>query len=153
LYGGSTVHDVEIWYYQNNPGGISSATFTSNGSFARAQMSEFRGVSWTSPVDQTGTMSNTGGASASVSTSGAAISSGELAITNFQEDLGSADTGTLTPGSGWTNLGSNNSSSAEFHESFDYEIGPTKGVEASETVTASRSGTSWAGVIATFKAW
>jgi hypothetical protein len=61
----------EIWYYPNNPGGISSATFTINPANidAVAQMTEWRNVLTASPLDQTGTLTTASQLSATVSTS------------------------------------------------------------------------------------
>src|SRR5437763_8652068 len=46
----------EIWYYPNNPGGISSVTFTMNPATVNgnAQLSEWLGVAVASPLDQSG---------------------------------------------------------------------------------------------------
>src|SRR5438094_8068718 len=46
----------EIWYYPNNPGGISSVTFTMNPATinGNAQLSEWLGVATASPLDQSG---------------------------------------------------------------------------------------------------
>src|SRR5688572_25745979 len=45
--------EAEIWYYADNPGGISSASFSSSGATATAgQLSEWSGVATSSPVDK-----------------------------------------------------------------------------------------------------
>src|SRR5437660_940794 len=73
----------EIWYYPNNPGGISSITFTMNPATiaGNAQMSEWSGAD-TAPLDQSGSSTVlVPTASTVIATSGAMAQTGELVIT------------------------------------------------------------------------
>jgi hypothetical protein len=79
-----------------------------------------------------------------VTTSASIGSAGELAVTGF---LSSSGLSSYTPGSGWTNIGSSTSSGYDS----DYDLNPTSGSTLSESVTTSPQ-TTWAGVIASFKA-
>jgi hypothetical protein len=141
-----TAH-TQIWYYPNNPGGITSADFGVSPSSinAVAQMSEWSGVATTSPLDQSGTLTITSQQpNATISTSGATSAANELVIT----DIGFSPQGggnTYTPGSGWSNL--TNDPGNGFGS--DYRVDLPAAV-ASETVSYS-SDTTWAMVIATFK--
>src|SRR5437773_2467883 len=74
----------EIWYYPNNPGGISSITFTMNPATVNgnAQLSEWLGVATASPRDQSGGSAVRVAAPTSVlATAGALAPTGELVVT------------------------------------------------------------------------
>jgi hypothetical protein len=136
----------EIFYYANNPGGISTATFTiSPGSvFAQAQISEWRNVVAVSPLDGTGTFTaSTNQATATISTSAAMTTANELVITSdgFNPQAGQV----VTSGAGWNSVVNDvpNGFSAEYR----VDLGT---VVATETVT-SNVATTWALAIATFK--
>lgn len=135
----------EIFYYPNNPGGISAATFSFNPSFngGLAQMSEWRGAS---ALDQTGTFtwSQQQGQTFTVSTSSATTAAGELAITaNAFFPTGGGNV--YTRGAGWSSL----LADLTFGYASDYRLNVPIGV-AGETVSYS-SDTTWAMTIATFK--
>ena len=134
---------VEIWYYPNNPGGITSATFTASSgtSTVMGQLSEWRGAAFASPLDQTGTVKTGSNTVATVSTSAATTVTGDLAITGF---VTSTTPNTFTAGTGWTHLFSDGTKG----DVGDDQTGLATGT-VSETETASSAGT-WAGVIATF---
>jgi hypothetical protein len=125
----------QIWFYPNNPGGISSISVTyCGGGSIRGQASEWSGVTLTNPLDTSG--SNSASAPPLVVTSAAHVAgAGELAITCFHQKLASSLTQTTTPGTGWTSLGNNDSRSTSNHFSSDYLIGPAAGAAASETET------------------
>jgi hypothetical protein len=149
---GRTNDRAEVWYYPNNPGGITSAgTFTNGGtSFTAGQLSEWSGVATSSPLDQTGTnTAGTAGTSLAVTTSAATTLAGDLVVTSFSEALTTAATATFTPGTSWTNLGNTGASSIRWKYAADYRLGVAAGI-ASETQTSNKSGT-WAGAIAAFK--
>lgn len=136
---------VEIWYRPNNPGGITTATFTlSTATTVFGLMSEWSGAALASVVDQTGTMIAPGSASSgTVSTGGATIANGELAITDWTQSGGSGFA--YTPGAGWTHVVDQPS----FAMVGDYAIvQPPGGVSETETygTTVSQS----VAVIATF---
>ena len=138
---------VEIWYYANNPGGITSANFgiSPNTIDTVAQITEWSGAATASPLDQTGVSTlNSNSNSSTVSTSGATTVANELVIT----DVGTSSQQNpmnFTPGAGWTSLV--NSTNDEF--SSQYRLNLPAGV-ASETVTGTQS-TTWAMMIAAFK--
>jgi len=140
--------ETEIWYYANNPGGITNVSFTfARGSTATLQLSEWSGVAAASPLDSTGT-STVSSTSVTV-TASATVASGELAVTSFAEGYPTtASSITFTPGSGWTNLGNGLAGSIDATTA-DYRTGVGSG-SVSETETSSKTG-SWAAVIATFK--
>lgn len=130
----------QIWYEANNPGGVSSATFSlSPSDSVVAQLSEWSGIELVSPLDGSGSATATSGASLTVSAT--AADPNELAITNFA--TGTATT--FTPPSGWINL----LPASSHNDSGDYQIGVGSGA-VSETEGANTS-TSWAGAIATFQ--
>ena len=83
-----TAGRVEIWYYPNNPGGISGATFTTSVN-AVGQLTEWSGVAAASPLDQSGTFATaTQSTSATISTAAATAVAGELVITNDAFKIG-----------------------------------------------------------------
>ncbi|MCC6831102.1 MAG: choice-of-anchor C family protein [Thermoleophilia bacterium] len=138
---------IEIWYRSNAPAGITGVTFGTGhtGANSRLQVTEWSGAAMAGALDRTGTSSSaTSGTAPSVSTSGNVSESGELAITTFQTSGGLTS---LTPGTGWTNIGS----SAATGFIADHRIDPASGAALSETVTAS-PGTTWGAAIATFRA-
>src|SRR5581483_5783455 len=95
-----------IWYYADNPGGISSVTFTdTSGTSTAGQLSEWRGVLAGSPVDKTGTKTATLLATSVTPSAGSVTTAGELAVTSTAQYMLLPSTATYTPGTGWTNLG------------------------------------------------
>jgi hypothetical protein len=133
---------TEIWYYPDNPGGITSAAFgVPNASIA--QMTEWRNVATTTPLDRTGTLASGSTLSATLSTSAATTMANDLVITDFGPAVQSPQT--YTPGAGWTSLVS------DMPDGFasEYRVNLPAAV-ASETVTVSQA-TMWSGVIAAFK--
>jgi hypothetical protein len=138
---------TDIWYYPDNPGGITSATFgISPASInVEAQMTEWSGVALAAPLDQTGTaMVAAAGKNATISTSGATSSANELVITNVGFNPQGAGN-TYTPGAGWNSLTNDptNGFSSEYRTDLPAAV-------ASETVHYV-SDTTWALVVATFK--
>ena len=140
-----TAH-TEIWYYPNNPGGISSAAFglTPNSIDGIGQMTEWRNVATVSPLERTGTLTvNSNQLTATISTSAATTMANELVITDdgFNHSAGQ----TVLPGAGWNSLLGDvaNGFRAEYRVDLPAAV-------ASETV-ASSVATMWAMVIATFK--
>jgi hypothetical protein len=139
----ANVGRVEIWYYPNNPGGITTATFGIGFNAAVSQLSEWSGVAAV-PLDRVGSTTVTSASTtATISSSGAMAVANELVITN----IGYAFSGgsTFTPGSGWAGLA--NDPTIGF--SSDYRLNLPAGV-ASETVTLTAP-TEWSVAIATFK--
>jgi hypothetical protein len=136
----------EIWYYPNNPGGISTATFTMNPATVTgaAEITEWNGAATLAPLDQTGSLSLTvASPTATIATAGAMTQSGELVITNNGFKVAAGQT--YTPGAGWNSTVLDNG----FGYGSEYRLDLPAAV-ASETVTTSAA-TQWANVIATFK--
>ena len=135
----------EIWYYPNNPGGITTATFTlPTGNLGVAQLTEWKNISTAAPLDKTGTVAvGVNNTTSTVSTSAAVTLANELAIVN----TGFTPSGTqvVTPAAGWNAL--LNVSSQGYASQYRYDR--PAGV-ISETLTATTA-TRWANVIATFK--
>lgn len=138
---------VVIAIQPNNPGGITTDTFTQiAGTPGAGQLTEWSAVATSSPLDATGTTVGQNPVKAQpVQTSAATTTPGDLGVTVFCEDVTSP---TYTPASGWTNLGgySNTASSPSFTS--DYALALPVAVTA-ETVTSSVQG-KYAGAIATF---
>lgn len=136
---------VAIWYYPNNPGGITSANFTASSGTNSiiGQLSEWSGADFSSPVDKTGTVSSGSSTTATVSTSAPTTVTGDLAITEYATSV--TPITTFTAGTGWTNIFSDGTRGYVA----DDEQGLATGT-VSENETAS-SATSWAGIIVTFK--
>ena len=136
----------EIWYYPNNPGGISTATFTMNPATisGAAEISEWNGAAAIAPLDQSGSLSVTVASPAStIATGGALAQTGELVITNngFKIPAGQ----TYTPAAGWNSVVLDNG----FGYGSEYRLDLPAAI-AGETVTSSAA-SQWADVIATFK--
>jgi len=128
---------TEIWYYANNPGGIASAAFgVPNASVA--QMSEWRNVATTTPLDASGTSTST-----TVATSTATTVANDLVVTDFGPAVKSPQT--YTRGAGWTSLISDmpNGFASEYRLNLPAAV-------ASETVTVTKA-TTWSAGIAAFK--
>ncbi len=134
---------TEIWYYRNNPGGISNAAFGVPNA-AIAQMTEWRNVIAAAPLDRTGTVAvNSNQLSATVMTAAATTQADELVITDFGPGVKALQT--YTPAAGWNSLVS------DMPDGFaaEYRIDLPAAI-ARETVTVTKP-TEWSAVIATFK--
>ncbi|HSP10050.1 MAG TPA: pilus assembly protein TadG-related protein [Candidatus Dormibacteraeota bacterium] len=138
---------TQIWYYPNNPGGITTADFGLDPASIDGvgQMSEWSGAA-AAALDLTGTLTQTTNQSAvTIATSGSVTTAGELVVT----DMGALQQAgqTYNPGAGWTNIASD--MSVEGFAS-DYEVNPVAGLPASESVSVGTP-TKWASVVAAFK--
>jgi len=155
---GSQSRRAAVFYYANNPGGISSAQFTFGPSttFSAGQMVEFSGMATLSPVDVFGrnsaTSSTTASASGNQSNNNQTSYANEIAVTVFMEDLSPAATASLTPGAGWTNFGNTGATSGTTQYTADYKTGIASGNATSETETSSVQSTAvgWEGMLVTF---
>ena len=135
-----------IWYYANNPGGISSVRFAMNPATINgvAQVTDWNGVATAAPLDQTGTFATAvATTTATTSTGGAMAQGNELVVTD--EGFKIAGGQTFSAGAGWNILAAD---AANGHAS-EYRLDLPAGT-ASETVTTSAA-TLWANAIATFK--
>ena len=134
----------EIWYYPNNPGGISSVTFTITPANidSVAQMSEWRNAAAVAPVTGTQVVT-TNQLTATVSTSAAIPVANELVITS--DGFAPQAAQVINLGAGWNNL--TNDVTTGFSSAYRLDL--PAGV-ASETLT-SNVATTWSLVIAAFK--
>ena len=137
---------VALAFEANNPGNLTSFTFTVNGPMV-GQVTEWSGVSATSPLDATGTQSGTSpSTSQPVQTTSSTLAAAELGVSVFCADVNMP---TYTPESGWTNLGNHSDSSAFPSFTSDFALDLPIGV-VSETQTSSRSA-KYASALATFR--
>jgi len=136
---------TDIWYYVNNPGGITSATFTAVSGTTSAQLSEWNGVVSSSPVDQTGSGNHTTGSSYTIQSIVSVAQAGELGIAAWQNSGTNATSQTVT--SPWAHLFNDLTQ----NRTADYDVGLTSGVKASDTESYSPNLSSMA-AIASFKA-
>jgi len=136
---------AQIWYYANNPGGITSAAFTSGGGTVAGQLSEWNGVLSSSPLDQTGSGNHVTGSSFAILTTGNLTQSNELGISAWQNSGTGATSQTAT--SPWAHLFNDLTQ----NRASDYTIGLASGAKASNTESYVPNLSSIA-AIATFKA-
>ena len=136
---------TEIWYYPNNPGGLSSFQFALNPAtdFGEVQITEWSGAA-AAPLDQTGTTIVPVATTTAVNpTAGVTTAANELVITDEAYTIAGGQT--FTPDPAYTTLVKDTTNGY----SSEYRTNAAIGVQ-SETVTASQA-TPWANVIATFK--
>jgi hypothetical protein len=149
---------VAVFYYANNPGGISSAQFSfgTNTTFSAGHMVEFSGMATLSPLDVYGRSSATSSTTASVScnqsNNNQTSYANEIVVTVFIEDISPASTVTFTPGAGWSNFGNTGATSGTEQYTADYKTGLSLGNAPSETETSSvqSSAVGWEGMLLTF---
>jgi len=134
-----------IWYYPNNPGGITSVTAGPGLGAARGQLTEWDGLS---ALDLMGNATAQSGSTLTVSTSSAPT--GTVAITAFAEVLSAMSSIALTASSGWTLLASDDGAPTDFHVGSYFRLLPAGGGAPSEMLTSTMPGV-WVGAIATFK--
>jgi hypothetical protein len=143
----STSGHAEIWYYANNPGGISSAAFSAGlGLLVFGQLSEWSGVATSSPVDVTGTATASSSGQVAVSSTAPASIIGDLGITamDISSTLG---TPSFSPGTGWNNLGTSGVLTGGY--AGDYQLAFLNAT-VSETENSTVSG-NWAAAVVAFK--
>ena len=137
----------EIWYYKNNPGLITTATWTvlPASKDVVAQMTEWSGVDTAAPLDQTGTTTlPVATTTAVIATAGVMAQANELVITNDGYKIAAGQT--FTRGGGWNGLvtDTTNGFSSEYRADLSAGVG-------TETVRTSQASL-WSLAIATFKA-
>jgi hypothetical protein len=138
--------NVSIWYYPDNPGGITDVNVTiSAANSVRGELSAWRGIH---SVDRYAYASASASDSLTISVSG---TDSALAVTAFGEKLSLGETLLFTPGSGWTNLANDVGSSTNFHHMSDYLLAPPIGSTVSESVKTMSVQADWVGAIATFR--
>lgn len=138
---------AEIWYYPNNPGGISSATFTdTTGNLGDAWLAEFTisGVA-AATADSSGTGTAAGSTSCTATEFGP-NAGGDLAIAVFSQ-LAFGSITWATP-SGWSLIGSDASSGTAMCA---YLLSAPAGT-LSVTGSATGSSSQWSASVATFSA-
>jgi len=134
---------VEVWYYPDNPGGISSAAFTSSSCAGSAsQLSEWSGAALSGALDQTGTATASSAKSITVSSAASTAVGGELGVTLFKA---SATQSSYTAGSGWSHLYTDTTNERVSDDNLSLAVGT-----ASEKETGSASA-KWVAVLATFE--
>jgi hypothetical protein len=147
------LYEADIYYYVNNPGGITTAKFSDGGdsSFIEGQITEWSGMATATPVNVTkGAGTSSSASSFTVTPTSSTADTDELGIAVFEEHLSSAATNTFTPGGSWSNLGSTGATSTTDH----YVGASWLPINVSVTATASESATQsgkWVGAVATFK--
>ena len=149
---------MQIWYYPNNPGGITSVVFTGTSpNITIGAILEFSGLDTTAPLDKTGSVAdNTGTTSPiNISTSSAITANDELAVTILNINT-SAVKITITPGTGFTQAGQiGNGVKQTQHNAYDYRLdtgASSSGTTITDAMAISATGwTTITGIIATFK--
>jgi hypothetical protein len=143
----SSSNDGELWFYANNPGGLTSATFTLAGATTSVgQISEFNFSTYDvgNYCWQSNSVTSLSCMAMSPTTHG-----GELAVSIFSEIVGTAAPLTLNASAGWTVLGDNQSASTKLHYIASYMLNVPNGSSVSETITTTSSGI-WASALTTF---
>jgi hypothetical protein len=147
-------NQVSLWYYPDNPGGLSSFTFGGGSGTNSVTVGEFTraGVAAVTTTSDTGT--GTAGAVTAVTvTTGGTTQPGDLVITGSFEHLSGAQAITWTDPTGFTEFAGLRISSLQNHCYAAFSLAaPTGGVQ-SVTVTSSVASTlaaGWTGVVATF---
>jgi hypothetical protein len=154
--GGDTFvgNQAAVYFYANNPGGISSQAFSFPGSgWMAGQLTEWTGIATASSLDVATPNSTYTSSSAStypVTAPSATADTDELAVSVWQQTEASASTDSFTPGTGWTNIGSTGSVSKTDHYTADFLTGVNAATTVAETQAASHAGT-WEAAIVTFK--
>ena len=145
--GNSTANDAEVWFMANNPGGMTTASVTFSGATTSiGQLSEWQSVTI---ADQATWCWDNGSVNFRNCTTSPTQYDRNLGISCFSELVASAASVNLTPGSGWLNLGNNDSAVVKLHYTFDFALALPDGVAASETKSSNLPG-SWAGALVTF---
>lgn len=141
---GGAVGKASLWYYPNNPGGITGVTVANSAaSYIEIIILEYSGVIATSPLDQVGTHTATATTSATVSTAGATTAATELAVAYLRT---SASQSSMTPGGSFVSAQSDLSFGVN---SISETTGAAGVITATETYASSAD---YAMLIATFKA-
>jgi hypothetical protein len=141
---------AEIWYFPANPGGISSAAFTSGAGTVRGMLAEFSSSSAAAvATDSAGTGTANTAAQVTV-TASSPNSAGDLGVACFIEHTATAAPTWTTPAN-WTAVQAE-TASATYHAAGYYDLSVAAGTLAvtGQTGTTSASASGWAGVSATF---
>jgi len=136
----------QIWYYKNNPGGITIATWTvlPASRDVVAQMTEWRGADTVAPLDRIGTTTlAVATTTAVIATAGPMAQANELVITNDGYKVAAGQT--FARAAGWNGLVTDTANGFSSEYRVDLSAGP-----ATETVTTSQASL-WSLAIATFK--
>lgn len=137
-----------IAYMANNPGDITSVTFTqSAGVPTVAQLTEWAGVSTTAALDAIGTATGNQATMLSVQTATPTTAAGGVAVDVFCQAVTMP---VYSAGAGWTNLASASNGPSVASFTTNYKLGLAAGVTIDETVTTTVAG-KYAAAIATFR--
>jgi hypothetical protein len=150
----STVVNISIFAYFNNPGGLASFTFSGGPATYILSVAEFTCVNVSSVLTASDTGTAVAGAvtAITVTTNGSA-GTGDLVITTSFEHLNSANSITWTDPGGFTEFAGLKLASSTNHEYSAYDLAATAGGIQSVTMTSSVASTNangWGGVVATF---
>lgn len=144
--------ETYIFIYFNNPGGLSSFTFTGGSGAIQVSVAEFTCPSVSSVAATSATGTNTAGSVTSITvTNGAGELSGDLVIVAAMQHVSAAAALTWTDPSGFTEFSSLSLASANNHGYGAYELSGS-GASQAATVTSTLTGTAtgWTGAIASF---
>jgi hypothetical protein len=150
--GFSTTNDAEIFYYANNPGGLTNITVMLTGAAnSVGQMSEWQvgtgfdvGAWCQDSVDQPSPSPTCDTSSGAMHNGTNVMHAGDVAFSCFSLLLGSAGPVTITPSSGWAVVGDNGTASTRLHYQFSIQGNPPTGLPMSELPAAGSAGR-WAG--------
>lgn len=149
---GTTVR-AELWTYENNPGGITAAQWTSGTGRVFGEVSEWSG-SGTVTLDGTPGTGTAGAAVATLAlTNGSSNQAGDAGIVIFANQFSATVAGSSwSAPTGWTALASLNSTSVTSAAVGYYKTGLAAGtLSVTGKYSTATSSTGWAGIVATFK--
>lgn len=134
---------IEVWVYENNIGGITTATFTSASATWTTHISEWNNVKFTTAYQ--GNNDATSGTTLPLNLAVNVPETNDLAIAVWMQ-LHAANTATFTTPGGWTRLISDGATSLGDHIDAEYMLNPTSGTNAAVTLTSNRTTTSASGL-------
>ncbi len=137
----------EIWYYENNPGGLSSFAFGTSCVF----IIEYSGVATSASLDTTG-VRVLGSTPVTATTTGNVSVANSLAVGAVSDTESKSGTTTISQSSSWTDIANNGATSQTTHLLATNKSNPTSGTTLSLTGASSSMNLSAVSVaIAVFK--
>lgn len=133
---------IEVWVYENNIGGITTATFASASATWTTHISEWNNAKFS--ITSQGQATSTSGTTLALSLTFAVAETNDLAIAVWMQ-LHAANTATYTTPGGWTRLISDGATSLADHIDAEYQLNPALTTLA-VTLTSNRTTTSAAGL-------
>jgi len=145
-----TVNQATIFYYLNNPGSISSATFTNAGSALKGEMAEFSFGQGLTEVNASG--AGTAGAVATCSaTTTTQAAAGDLGVCCFSEHSNANLSPTWVDPSGWAQLGASTAAAAnQIYSAYSTPLVTGTLSVTANSQAASAVATGWTGTVVTF---